>query len=150
VATALPLTGGRLSGSFSALEIGAVYQADQFPGADFGAKVEACLRALNATYGGTCDARNFTGTLSMGSNLTIVDGEHGGAAAVRDDCDGEPGCGDRGDAERGAARDARCGAELRRAEARAGQCLPTPARARWSRWAIRLMRWIRRASTWTT
>ena len=72
VATALPLTGGTLSGSFSALEIGAAYQADQFPGADFGAKVEACLRALNATYGGTCDARNFAGTLSMASSLTIV------------------------------------------------------------------------------
>jgi hypothetical protein len=72
VATALPLTGGTVSGTFSALEIGAAYQADQFPGADFGAKVEACLGALNATYGGTCDARNFTGTLSMASSLTIA------------------------------------------------------------------------------
>jgi hypothetical protein len=71
VATALPLTGGTVSGSFSALEIGAAYQADQFPGADFGAKVGACLAALNSTYGGTCDARNFTGTLSMAANLTI-------------------------------------------------------------------------------
>jgi hypothetical protein len=44
---------------------------DQFPGADFGAKVQACLAAVSATYGGTCDARNFTGSLSMGSNLTI-------------------------------------------------------------------------------
>jgi hypothetical protein len=72
VATALPLTGGTVSGTLSALEIGAAYQADQFPGVDFGAKLEACLRALNATYGGTCDARNFTGNLSMGSNLTIA------------------------------------------------------------------------------
>ena len=44
---------------------------DQFPGADFGAKLQACLSALSASNGGTCDARNFTGTLSMGSNLTI-------------------------------------------------------------------------------
>ncbi|MGD0347572.1 MAG: hypothetical protein ABSA85_12490 [Terracidiphilus sp.] len=72
VATALPLTGGTVSGAFSALEIGAAYQADQFPGADFGAKVEACVSALNANYGGTCDARNFTGNLAMGSNLTIA------------------------------------------------------------------------------
>jgi hypothetical protein len=72
VATSLPLTGGTLSGSFSALEIGAAYQADQFPGADFGAKVEACLGALNATYGGTCDARNFSGNLSMAASLTIA------------------------------------------------------------------------------
>jgi len=71
VATALPLTGGTVTGTFTAHQIGGAYQADQFPGADFGAKVEACLGALNATYGGTCDARNFTGSLSMGSNLTI-------------------------------------------------------------------------------
>jgi hypothetical protein len=71
VATALPLAGGTVTGTFTALEIGAAYQADQFAGADFGAKVEACLSALNASYGGTCDARNFTGSLSMASNLTI-------------------------------------------------------------------------------
>jgi hypothetical protein len=51
--------------------MGATYQADQFPGSDFGAKVAACLNALSASYGGTCDARNFTGNLSMASNLTI-------------------------------------------------------------------------------
>jgi hypothetical protein len=72
VATALPLAGGTVTGTFTALEIGAAYQADQFAGADFGAKVQACLSALNASYGGTCDARNFTGSLSMASNLTIA------------------------------------------------------------------------------
>jgi hypothetical protein len=71
VATALPLSGGTVTGAFTALQIGAAYQADQFPGADFGAKVQACLSALNQSYGGTCDARNFSGNLSMGSNLTI-------------------------------------------------------------------------------
>ena len=44
---------------------------DQFAGADFGAKLSACLSGLSATNGGICDARNFTGTLAMGSNLTI-------------------------------------------------------------------------------
>ena len=49
-------------------------QVDQFPGADIGAKIQACVNAVNASYGGTCDARNFTGSLSMGSNLTISTG----------------------------------------------------------------------------
>jgi hypothetical protein len=72
VATALPLSGGTLSGSMSATQIGAMYQADQFPGTDFGSKLQACLNALNANYGGTCDARNFAGSQTMGSNLTIA------------------------------------------------------------------------------
>jgi hypothetical protein len=74
VATALPLSGGTLSGSLNATQIGAVYQADQFAGVDFGAKLQACLNALNTTYGGTCDARNFAGSQTMGSNLTISTG----------------------------------------------------------------------------
>ncbi len=71
VATALPLTGGTVTGALTAKQIGGLYEADQFPGADFGAKVQACLSALSATYGGTCDARNFTGNLAMASNVTI-------------------------------------------------------------------------------
>lgn len=69
--------GGTLpgGGSYQALvantPIGTAYQVDQFPGADFGAKLQACLGSLSTTYGGTCDARNFTGTQSMGSSLTI-------------------------------------------------------------------------------
>lgn len=71
-----PLPSG--SGTYPALvmngKLGSVYAADQFPGADFGAKLQACLSALSATSGGTCDARNFTGTQAMGSNLTISTG----------------------------------------------------------------------------
>ncbi|MGD0521344.1 MAG: hypothetical protein ABSA48_08825 [Terracidiphilus sp.] len=69
--------GGSLpgGGSYTALvlnnKLGTAYQVDQYPGADFGAKLQACLGTLSASYGGTCDARNFTGTQSMGSNLTI-------------------------------------------------------------------------------
>ncbi len=73
-ATALPLTGGMLSGPVTATQIGAAYQVDQFPGADFGTELQACISAVNTTYGGTCDARNFTGSLSMGSNVTISTG----------------------------------------------------------------------------
>jgi hypothetical protein len=68
----LPLTGGVLTGPLIATQIGAAYQVDQFAGADIGAKIQACLSAVNASYGGTCDARNFTGSLSMASNLTIA------------------------------------------------------------------------------
>jgi hypothetical protein len=63
-------------GTYAALEatqpLGSAYQVDQFPGADFGAQLQACLGTLSASYGGTCDARNFTGTQSMGSRLTIA------------------------------------------------------------------------------
>ena len=104
VATALPLSGGTLSGPLSATQIGAAYQADQFPGADFGAKVQACLNALNATYGGTCDARNFIGSQAIGSNLTISTGNASRAASVRDDIHGEPDCCGGWHPQRGTAR----------------------------------------------
>jgi hypothetical protein len=67
----VPLTGATLTGPLTSVKIGAVYQADQFPGLDFGAKLSACLSGLSSTNGGTCDARNFSGTQSMGSSLTI-------------------------------------------------------------------------------
>ena len=67
----VPLTGGTVTGSLTSEKLGALYQVDQFPGADFGAKLGACLSGLSTTNGGICDARNFTGTQSMGSNLTI-------------------------------------------------------------------------------
>ena len=69
--------GGTLpgGGSYAALvttnSLGSAFQVDQFPGADFGAKLQQCLGAVSPVYGGTCDARNFTGSQSMGSNLTI-------------------------------------------------------------------------------
>jgi len=67
----LPLTGGTLTGPVTSVKLGALYQVDQFTGADFGAKLSACISGLSTTNGGTCDARNFTGTVSMGSNVTI-------------------------------------------------------------------------------
>jgi hypothetical protein len=71
-AAELPLTGGTLSGPFTATQIGALYQVDQFAGADFGARLQACLAALSTTSGGACDARNFTGTVSMASSVTVA------------------------------------------------------------------------------
>ena len=70
--------GGTLpgGGTYAALvrnsSMGSAFAVDQFPGADIGAKIQACVNALNASYGGTCDARNFTGNLSMASRLTIT------------------------------------------------------------------------------
>jgi len=75
--TQLDSGGGTLpgGGAYAALagsgKVGSAFQVDQFPGADIGAKIQACVNAVNAGYGGTCDARNFTGNLTMGSNLTI-------------------------------------------------------------------------------
>jgi hypothetical protein len=59
------------AGALSAKQIGAAFQVDQFAGADIGAKLTACIAGLSSAYGGTCDARNFTGTVAMGANVTI-------------------------------------------------------------------------------
>jgi len=48
-----------------------VLRADQFAGGDFGAKLQACVNAVSASYGGTCDARNFTGSQQMSTDVTI-------------------------------------------------------------------------------
>lgn len=68
----LSSNGGIVTGPLTATRIGAAYQADQFSGSDFGAQLQACLNALDSTYGGTCDARNFSGNLGMASNLVIA------------------------------------------------------------------------------
>jgi hypothetical protein len=63
--------GGTYGGLVANSSLGTSYLVDQFPGADFGVKLQACLGAVSPSNGGTCDARNFTGSLSMASNLTI-------------------------------------------------------------------------------
>jgi len=63
--------GGTYAALIASTSLGSALAVDQFPGASFGAKLQACLGAVNTTYGGTCDARNFTGTLIMPSSLTI-------------------------------------------------------------------------------
>ncbi len=70
-AQTLPRLGGAATGPLTATQLGAAFQADQFQAADFGAQLQACVNALNASYGGTCDARNFSGSLSMSSNVTV-------------------------------------------------------------------------------
>ncbi|HWG21501.1 MAG TPA: hypothetical protein VG225_13305 [Terracidiphilus sp.] len=71
-AQTLPIGGGVLHGPVTATQIGAVFQADQAPGADFGAKLQSCINRLDPTYGGACDARNFPGALTMAANLNIA------------------------------------------------------------------------------
>ena len=71
-ANAVPMSGAALTGPLTSVQLGAAFQVDQFPGADFGARLQACLNRLDAVYGGTCDARNFSGTLGMSSALVIA------------------------------------------------------------------------------
>ncbi len=59
------------AGEVTGKQLGALYQVDQFPGADFGAQLTACIAGLSAAYGGICDGRNFSGSLAMGSAVTI-------------------------------------------------------------------------------
>jgi len=66
--------GGTYVAMVGSSRVGPTFVVDQFPGADIGAKIQACLNVVNSSYGGTCDARNFTGSLSMASNLTISTG----------------------------------------------------------------------------
>ena len=69
---ALPIAGGTATGPVTATQLGGVYQADQSPGVDFASKLQACINRLNTTYGGTCDARNFSGSLTMSAPVTIA------------------------------------------------------------------------------
>ena len=71
LAQALPLSGGAATGPLTAAQLGAVYQVDQFAGSDFGAKLQACLKGLNQSSGGVCDARNFASALTMTTAVTI-------------------------------------------------------------------------------
>ncbi|MFP5237165.1 MAG: beta strand repeat-containing protein [Acidobacteriota bacterium] len=71
-AQSLSSAGGIANGPITATQLGAVYQADQASGTDFTSKLQACINGLNATYGGTCDARNFTGSLSLTAPITIA------------------------------------------------------------------------------
>ena len=66
--------GGTYPGVVATSSLGSAIQVEQLPGADFGAKLQSCIGMLSSSYGGTCDARNFSGTLAMGSNLTISTG----------------------------------------------------------------------------
>lgn len=49
------ITTGAISGS----QLGAIYQVDHFSGATFAEQLTACMNALPAGFGGTCDARNI-------------------------------------------------------------------------------------------
>ncbi len=147
--------GGNLpgGGSYPALvatsSLGSAIQVEQLPGADFGAKLQSCLGMLSGSYGGTCDARNFSGTLAMGSNLTISTGN----ATVLLPCAtistasqvivtaGTRNVSLRGCALRG---------EVPLAVAWGVQRLPIWAQGQRCRWATQPMRRIRWASIWTT
>lgn len=52
------------------------YNAENFPGADFRLKVNACLAAVETAGGGTCDARNFPTSNIASESITVGDGTH--------------------------------------------------------------------------
>jgi len=54
-----------------------VLDATSFAGADFGARVNSCLLAVEQAGGGVCDARGFGATNSSSENITVGDGAHG-------------------------------------------------------------------------
>jgi hypothetical protein len=59
------------AGELSGKELGGLYQVDQFAGTDIGVQLSACIAGLSAAYGGVCDARNYSGTVTMGSPVTV-------------------------------------------------------------------------------
>ena len=50
--------------------------ANTFSGATFDVKVSACLSAVAAVGGGTCDARALSGAQTASSSITVGDGTH--------------------------------------------------------------------------
>jgi len=67
----LSATVSDFAGELTGRELGGLYQVDQFAGADFGARLTACIAGLSTVSGGICDARNFTGTVTMASTVTV-------------------------------------------------------------------------------
>ena len=59
-----------MTGKVAARQIGAIYQADSYTGADASVKINACITAL-ASSGGTCDARSLGGTQSMSQEIDL-------------------------------------------------------------------------------
>ena len=63
-------------GVITGRKIGAAYQVDQLAvpagtSADIGSQLGVCLAGLSTAYGGICDARNYSGTVTMASNVTL-------------------------------------------------------------------------------
>ena len=68
--------GSDVTGDIATTRLGPLYMADRFPGSDFAAKAGACLSAVEAVGGGTCDARSLTGPQRASANVTVGDGKH--------------------------------------------------------------------------
>ena len=68
---AMPLAGGTATGPMTATRLGPVYEADQFGGMDAGAQINACIAAVIAAGGGTCDARALGGTRVIAEEIDL-------------------------------------------------------------------------------
>jgi hypothetical protein len=53
-----------------------VKYAESYSGSDFYAKANACLAAVAAAGGGTCDARGLSGAQTLSDDLAVGDGTH--------------------------------------------------------------------------
>ena len=71
------------------MQIGAAYQVDQFPGADFGAKLQACLSCVECELRRDVRCAEFYRQPGDGLERDDVDCQRDCVAAVRDDRDGE-------------------------------------------------------------
>ena len=101
--------GGTLpgGGTYAALvgsgRVGSAFQVDQFPGADIRGEDPGVRERVECELWRHVRRAEFCGQFVDGIEPDDCDAEHRGAAAVRDDYDGEPDCGDGGDAQRVAA-----------------------------------------------
>ncbi len=69
------MTYSLVSGSAGAgANIGNYFYADQYAGADASVKINACITAVIAAGGGTCDARNLYGTQTMSTQINVGGG----------------------------------------------------------------------------
>ena len=59
------------AGELTGKQVGGLYEVDQVSGTDIGSKLAACVAGLSTAYGGICDARNYTGTVTMASTVTV-------------------------------------------------------------------------------
>jgi hypothetical protein len=74
--TASGINDGSTAGTLSAQNLNGVTNAACFAGADFSAKVNACLIAVTTAGGGICDAREFPAMNYASQTITVGDGKH--------------------------------------------------------------------------
>jgi hypothetical protein len=65
------LTPQTMAGPLTGPKLGAIYQADQFAGADASVKINACITAVISAGGGTCDASGLSGAQTVSEQINV-------------------------------------------------------------------------------